>query len=64
MNNPGLFVGTSSVGIVSTLVLLPDGILEISDSGGIVDMSFSAGTPVIFARLRHPRRKEDRKSVV
>jgi hypothetical protein len=39
------------VGVVGGLVLLANGVLELSDAGGVVDVSLSSVAPVVFSSL-------------
>ena len=50
-----LLVGVLRVRVVGLLVLLTDGVLEVRDTGGVVDVGFATRTPVVFTRLGHAR---------
>lgn len=43
-----LLMGVLRVGVVGGLILLPDGILEAGDTGGVVDVGLASVAPVVL----------------
>ena len=58
MNRLGLLISVLRVHLVSLFVLLTDGVLEVSNTGRIVDVGLTPSTPVVFTRLGHTRRDD------
>ena len=58
VNRLSLLISVLRVRLVSLFVLLTDGVLEVRDAVGVVDVSLTTSTPVILARLRHSGRQD------
>jgi hypothetical protein len=54
-----LFVGVACIGVVCSLVLLANGVLEVRDPSRVVDVSLSTVSPVVLPGFRHTRGKDD-----
>ena len=55
MDGASLIVSILGVSVESGLVLLPNGILEVGNTSGVVDVSLTTVTPMVLSGLGHTR---------